>query len=188
MTTLSIRVWCSRKVCIRRVFLHPAGRCREKFPSKISTVGRTASFVLMACTRSRCMSFLAASTQQRCPRTACPWYPHVIYTRVFSPGYFVTHVILTRMNAYAPRSIKSTRQKILMWTKTRTCFACHKHMRKREGRASQLQYRLCSALYVSQFSPEGDHELRFQQNCFFQIELDLRQLPLYLVLFLLISL
>ena len=92
-------------------------------------------------------------------------------------------------------------------TKTRTGCACHRHTNLRGGKASPLQYRLfssakytalsqatrsrhyakarrhrsstgCSALYGSRFSLAGDHELRFSQNCFFQIQLDLRQLPL----------
>ena len=46
---------------------------------------------------------------------------------------------------------------------------------------------ICSTLYGSRCSPVGDHELHFSQNCLFQIQLDLRQLPLCLVPFLLNS-
>ena len=146
---------------------------------------KQAIFLFLACTRSMC--FLSANTQRHCPRTACPWYPHMICHHVLSPGCFSTHAFLTRIHAHQTHGVvtrataherarrqhaTAPAQAVQFCRSARRGDASHTLTTLRTGKASKIQYRLSSSV-------------RFSHNCFFQIHIDLRQLPLCLVICLL---
>ena len=114
--------------------------------------------------------------------------------RVFSPACLVTHAILThtRMRTrqrQEHQEHKTTKRTDVLRVLARVVWLCRVHgvvtrttRSRRVAKVMRHQSNArCSALCGSRFSPGGDHETRFSHNCFFQIHLDLRQLPLCLV-------
>ena len=146
------------------------------------------------------LALLSANTQQYCPRTACPWHPHMICRRVLSLSRVcVAHAILTRIQAIHTTQHQEHRtencdviqntdllrlpQARLPWRRQRVTAqrrgdASHMLTTLCKGKVSPIQYRLFSSVWFTLFSKAIMNCASRTISSFFQIRLDHDQLLL----------